>query len=110
MFVLFRLLDFMFLMGTPPELNRSLLSSTITGGLWTTALLIAIAMRKAWARLILLALLGLAAVFTIIVLPLAFDYPSLWMPLGAFLLVNAGSFAWLSYSRDVRRLISRDRE
>ncbi len=100
----------MFLVDAAPEYYRALLSSVITGAIWTTALLIAIALRKSWARLILLALLGLGTVAAAISLPLAFDIPQLWTPLVATLLVSASSFAWLCYSRDVRRLTGRERE
>ena len=109
-FVLLRLLDFMFLVNAAPEFYRALLASVITGAIWTTALLIAIALRKSWARLILLALFGLATVSVVISLPLAFDLPHLWTPLVASLFVSAGSFAWLCYSRDVHRLTGRARD
>ena len=100
----------MFLMEFPPELNRPLLSSVITHAVWTTALLIAIARRKAWARLIFIGFLGLASVSTMIVIPLIFDEPGLTTPFVCSLIVYATSFGWLCYSRDVRRLTGRDWE
>ena len=109
-FVLNRVLDFLYLVDIPSELNRPVLSSIITSAIWTTALLIGIALRKAWARLIFLGLLALSVVFILIYFPTAFDYPSLMLPLLASLMVYAGSFAWLIFSRDVHRLTSRERE
>lgn len=109
-FALFRVLDFLFLLGVEPEAMRSALATIITSALWTTSLLIAIAFRHAWARLILLALLALGTVALLIFIPMAFDKPALLTPLIGALLVDAGSFAWLFWSRDVHRLTSRDRE
>jgi len=110
MFILFRVIDFLFLLGVPPESMRSVWPTIIGSTLWTTALLIAVALRHAWARLILLGLLALATVGLLIVIPMVFDKPALLTPLISSLVVNAGSFAWLFWSRDVHRLTSRDRE
>ena len=109
-FVLFRLLDFITLNDIPPELSRQLVSSVITSAIWTTALLIGIWLRKPWARLILIALLGLASVSIIILIPMIADYPAMMTPLVSTLAVHAGVFGWLILSRDVRRLTSRERE
>lgn len=108
--MLFRLLDFITLNDIPPELTRQLISFVITSAIWTTALLIGVWLRKPWARLILIALLGLASVFIIIMFPMITDYPALLTPLVSILIVHAGTFGWLILSRDVRRLISRERE
>ena len=109
-FVLFRLLDFMALYGVPEELNRPVISSVITGSIWSTALLLGVWLRKSWARFILIALVGLATIGLIILFPILADYPAMTPTLVCELLVNAGVFAWLTLSRDVRRLVSRDRE
>ena len=109
-FVLFRILDFVALHDIPPELSRGVLSTVITNALWTTALLIGIALRKSWARLILLGLLGLASIVILIMIPVAFDWPVLVPGFVAFFLVYAAIFAWLILSRDVRRLTSRERD
>ena len=108
--MLFRLLDFITLNDIPPELSRQLVSSVITSAIWTTALLIGIWLRKPWARLILIALLGLASVSIIILIPMIADYPAMMTPLVSTLAVHAGVFGWLILSRDVRRLTSRERE
>ena len=109
-FMLFGLLDVLIFLAVPPEMTRTVLPSIIISALWTTSLLIAIALRHGWARLILLAILGLGTVALLILTPMVFDRPALLTPLIGALLIKSGSFAWLLWSRDVRRLISRDRE
>lgn len=109
-FLLFRVVDFLFILGIPPEGTRLLVVRLCTAALWTTALLIAIALRHAWARVILLVLLALGIVAGLIVTPMVFDQPPLLTPMLTSLLVSAGVFAWLFWSRDVHRLTSRDRE
>ncbi len=109
-FLLLGVVEFLFVLGVPPEWKRVLIPSIIVSSLWTTALLIALAFRHAWARLILLGIFALVAVAALVLIPMAFENPTLLTPLLASLLVSAGGFAWLFYSRDIHRLTSRDRE
>lgn len=109
-FLLLCVVEFLFVLGVPPEWKRVLIPSIIVSSLWTTALIIALAFRHAWARLILLGIFALVAVAALVLIPMAFENPTFLTPLFASLLVSAGSFAWLFYSRDIHRLTSRDRE
>ena len=102
-----------FFLNALPLGRTGLTTPAIFGGtLWTSALLIALWLRHAWARILLIGLFGLAAVGTLILVPntLAETERDLLMAYVAGGLLASGSALYLYYSRDIHRLTSRDRE
>ena len=108
-FILFGLVDFMWINAIKNDLRSVVYPTIIVTALWTTALLIAIELRHGWARLLLLGVLGLIVIGTLVLISWALQ-AGLIVFLGITSAVYAGSFAWLFYSRDVRRLTGRDFE
>lgn len=80
--------------------------------LWITALLIAIWLRNAWARLLLMGLFAIIVIGSIIMAPNTLDPKDrdLLMAYCGAGLVAMGAGAYLAASRDIYRLTSRDRE
>ena len=87
-----------------PVLSMPLL---IASPLWTAALLIALWRRQHWARLILIGLCVVAAAAFSIMLV---ENGPLFTAYLIGTLVSIGCGAYLVYSRDMRRLTSRERE
>lgn len=110
MFFAFCVIHFLWFDATPPEFRRVSYASIINSTIWNTALLLAIALRKSWARLILLTILGLGIAGGLAVTPMLFEIPAFLTIHLITLGILAISFAWLLYSRDVRRLVGRDYE
>ena len=110
MYTAFVLIQFLWLDAIPTERRNLVLANIISSVIWYTALLIAIAMRKSWARLILLFLQALSVVVCLILIPDILDMPGVLTILLITTAFYAVSFAWLLYSRDVRRLVGRNYE
>ena len=91
--------------GLPTFVTPGIICST----LWTTALLIAVWRRQYWARLILVALFGLAALFVLLLITTTPTDSPLFMTLVIRELVLVGSGAYMMFSRDMHRLTSRER-
>ena len=104
------IIHFLWFDATPPEFRRASYASIINSTIWNTALLIAIALRKSWARLILLTILGLGIAGGLAFTPMFLEIPAFLTISAITLGILAVSFAWLLYSRDVRRLVGRDYE
>lgn len=94
--------------GVPGIATPAIFGST----LWISALLIALWRRHAWARLLLIGLMALAVLGSIILGPNTLDPKDrdLLMAYVAAGLVAVGCGAYLAVSRDIYRLVSRDRE
>ena len=79
-------------------------------GIWTTALLIAIWRRQQWARIVTIALFILCTVTAMVLIPSSSQNLPLLTAYAVAGLVTVGTSTWLIYSRDIRRLTSRERE
>ena len=110
MFGLFRIVDFLWINSMPVELNRLGYPLLILTALWTTPLLVAVARKLSWARLLFLALLGLLTIACLVGISPVLEFPGLITILIITIGAYAGSFFWLLYSRDVHRLIGRGHE
>ncbi len=110
MYTAFVLIQFLWLDAIPTERRNLVMANIISSVIWYTALLIAIAMRKSWARLILLFLQALSVVACLILIPDILDMPGVLTILLITTAFYAISFGWLLYSRDVRRLVGRNYE
>ena len=113
-FIAFRISDALMLFAAGPYNNSQLVGSIITTGIWTTALLVAIAYRKNWARYFLIILLILAVVTSFIVVPeilkVEITNPVLFTLLCLTTLINAG-IAWCLISApSIRHLTNRSQE
>jgi lipoprotein signal peptidase len=113
-FLAFRVSDALMLFAAGPYNNSQLVGSIITTGIWTTALLVAIAYRKNWARYFLIILLIIAVVGTFIILPellkVEITSPVLFTVLCLTTVLNAG-IAWCLISApSIRHLTNRSHE
>lgn len=109
-FVLLRLVDAFFVIALPGGPSGLPFAAVLLTGMWTTAVLIVLWRRQQWARIIMIALFGLAAIAALVMIPnTSNDTPfvTAYVVLAA---VSVGCGAWLLYARDARRLTSRDRE
>ena len=109
-FVLLRLIDALFFLALPTGPTGLALPALIGAFLWTTALLVGIWRRQEWARIILLVLFGVSAVAASIMAPSVWENGPLITAIMTGGVIVIGCGIWLSYSRDVYRLISRARE
>ncbi|MDB6154729.1 MAG: hypothetical protein JWL90_3182 [Chthoniobacteraceae bacterium] len=110
-FFVLRSTDLLMYFGSHANNRAQLLSPIIAGGIWTTALLIAIGCRQNWARYILNSLLVLSVIFSFVgSLILLQEGTQDHMPIAMLLivgLVNAGLFWCLLLSPSIRRLAKR---
>ena len=110
MYTAFLLIQFLSYDAFPAERHYVVVTNVITSVIWYTALLIAIAMRKSWARLILLFLQAVSVVGCLILIPAILDMPGVLTIIIITTVFYAVSFLWLLYLRDVRRLVGRNYE
>ena len=106
-FALLRMVDGFFYIALPAALSIPIL---IASTLWTTALLVALWRRQYWARIILVALCGIAAAGAAIMAPNSLQDTPLLTAYVIGALVTGGCAAYLIRSRDMHRLTSRERE
>ena len=91
--------------GTPGLATPGIICST----LWTTALLVAIWRRQYWARAILVAMFGVAALIGMILMTMTPTNSPLFTSMMIREAVMLGCSAYLIFSRDMHRLTSRER-
>ena len=101
------MVDGFFFIALPTGLSIPILTAST---LWTTALLIALWRRQYWARLILIALCGIATMVAAIMAPNSLQDTPLFTAYVVGVLVTIGCAAYLIKSRDMHRLTSRERE
>ena len=106
-FALLRMVDGFFYIALPAALSIPILTAST---LWTTALLVALWRRQYWARIILVALCGIATAGAAIMVPNSWQDTQLLTAYVVGALVTGGCAAYLIYSRDMHRLTSRERE
>lgn len=108
-FVALRISDAVILFGAGPYGGSEVLSSVITTGIWTTALLVAIGYRQNWARYILVGLLFLGVLGFLIVAPMIakdeVKSPTMVTVLCITTIINAGAAWCLISSSSIRRLL-----
>lgn len=68
-FLVFRLVDILTFLSVPEEGREHILGNIFISFLWTTVCLVAIWMRKNWARYVLSVLLGLSVFFLFMIIP-----------------------------------------
>lgn len=109
-FALLRLVDVFFLIALTSGPSSLAVVTVILIGIWTTALLIAIWRRQQWARIVTIALFILCTVTAMVLIPSSSQNLPLLTAYAVAGLVTVGTSTWLIYSRDIRRLTSRERE
>ena len=113
-FFAFRVSDALMLFAAGPYNNAQLVGSLLTGGIWSTGLLVAIAYRKNWARYFLIVLTVLAVVTFFIIIPEALKgeitSPVLFATLCITTLINAGVAWCLISAPSIRHLTNNSHE
>jgi hypothetical protein len=105
-----RVIDGFFFLSLTDTPSNMVVASFVLAGMWTTALLVAIWFRQGWARVILIGLFIFGTIAGMVLIPTATTNAALLTAYVIAALISAGCCAWLIMSRDMHRLISRDRE
>ncbi len=110
-FLLLRVSDLLIYFATPAANKTQLLGPIITGGIWTTAFLIAIGYRKNWARYILSVLMILSVIassmFAVTLLQEELPDRRAIAILFISTVITGGAFLCLISSANIRRLTHR---
>jgi hypothetical protein len=109
-FIMLRVIDGFFFLSLTDTPSNMIVAAFVLAAMWTTALLVAIWLRQGWARIIMIGLFIIGTIAGMILIPTASNNTPLLTAYIVAAMISAGCAAWLIMSRDMHRLISRDRE